>query len=94
MGVIIIDDLFNEYFPDVTTGIIEGVRAHPQIRPVAIIPRFGKHLEGGAKLICGLRGGLAAYEQGLERWLSPLIAIRRDFLDDNPVIFIDQPQAE
>jgi hypothetical protein len=33
-GLIIFDDFCSEYFPDVTTGIIDGLRTHPHIRPI------------------------------------------------------------
>jgi hypothetical protein len=54
-GVIVVDDFCNEFFPDVTIATVEALHAHPHIQPLVLVPRFGSHRDGGAKLICATR---------------------------------------
>jgi lipopolysaccharide biosynthesis glycosyltransferase/predicted O-methyltransferase YrrM len=69
-GVVVIDDFLNELHPDLTSGIIDGLAAHPQLEPVAVIPRMGHIEEGGSKLVCATRGHGAMYREALDRALS------------------------
>jgi hypothetical protein len=90
-GLIVCDDLFSEHFPDATTGIIDSLRAHPHIRPIAIIPRLVPLREASAKLICGLRGGLAVYEESLLSAFPDLWHVRRNFVGEGILIFFAPP---
>lgn len=51
-GVVVIDDFLHEWYPDVTEGIIDGLRVAKNLRPVAVVPRSGAFLSGGTKLVC------------------------------------------
>ncbi|CAN5549367.1 hypothetical protein BH10PSE5_BH10PSE5_02640 [soil metagenome] len=51
-GIVVIDDYLHDWFPDVTEGIIDGLRAAPTLHPVAVIPRSGPLMGGGTKLVC------------------------------------------
>jgi len=51
-GVVLIDDFLHDWYPDVTEGIIDALKLIPNIVPVAVIPRSGRLLNGGTKLLC------------------------------------------
>ena len=69
-AVVVIDDFLNELHPDLTSGILDGLGAHLQLEPVAVIPRMGHIEEGGSKLVCATRGDGAMYRDALDRALS------------------------
>ena len=69
-AVVVIDDFLNELHPDLTSGILDGLRAHPQLELVAVIPRMGHIEEGGSKLVCATRGDGAMYRDALDRGLA------------------------
>lgn len=69
-GLVVIDDFLNELHPDLTSGILDGLQAHPQLEPVAVIPRRGTIDEGGSKLVCCTRGDAAMYREALDRALA------------------------
>jgi lipopolysaccharide biosynthesis glycosyltransferase/predicted O-methyltransferase YrrM len=69
-GLVVIDDFLNELHPDLTSGILDGLEAHPQLEPVAVIPRRGTIDEGGSKLVCCTRGDAAMYREALDRALA------------------------
>jgi lipopolysaccharide biosynthesis glycosyltransferase/predicted O-methyltransferase YrrM len=69
-AVVVIDDFLNELHPDLTSGIIDGLAAHPQLEPVAVIPRMGHIEEGGSKLVCATRGHAGMYREALDRALA------------------------
>jgi lipopolysaccharide biosynthesis glycosyltransferase/predicted O-methyltransferase YrrM len=69
-GLVVIDDFLNELHPDLTSGILDGLEAHPQLEPVAVIPRRGTIDEGGSKLVCATRGDAAMYREALDRALA------------------------
>ncbi|HJS31043.1 MAG TPA: class I SAM-dependent methyltransferase [Alphaproteobacteria bacterium] len=50
-GVIVIDDIFHPWYPDVTEGIYAFLGGHPELVPVAYVDRTARLLDGGAKLI-------------------------------------------
>jgi hypothetical protein len=60
-GVVLIDDFLHDWYPDVTEGIIDALKMIPNIAPVAVIPRSGKLLSGGTKLLCVERSSIEAY---------------------------------
>ena len=60
-GVVLIDDFLHDWYPDVTEGIIDALKMIPNIAPVAVIPRSGKLLNGGTKLLCVERSSIEAY---------------------------------
>jgi lipopolysaccharide biosynthesis glycosyltransferase/predicted O-methyltransferase YrrM len=69
-GLVVIDDFLNELHPDLTSGILDGLEAHPQLEPVAVIPRRGTIDEGGSKLVCSTRGDAVMYRDALDRALA------------------------
>jgi len=69
-AVVLIDDFLNELHPDLTSGILDGLAAHPQLEPVAVIPRMGHIEEGGSKLVCATRGHGPRYREALDRALA------------------------
>jgi lipopolysaccharide biosynthesis glycosyltransferase/predicted O-methyltransferase YrrM len=69
-GLVVIDDFLNELHPDLTSGILDGLEAHPQLEPVAVIPRRGTIDEGGSKLVCTTRGDAGPYREALDRALA------------------------
>ncbi len=86
-AVVVLDDIFNETCPDLTTGIIDGLRRLPQLAPIALIPRLGPHQEGGAKLVCGEPALAPVYIDALARALTTLKATTREFLGTVVTIF-------
>jgi len=64
-GVVLIDDFLHDWYPDVTEGIIEVLNVLPNIVPVAVIPRSGRLLEGGTKLLCVERSAAEAYRSSI-----------------------------
>jgi predicted O-methyltransferase YrrM len=64
-GVVLIDDFLHDWYPDVTEGIIEALRIIPNIVPVAVIPRSGRLLEGGTKLLCAERSSAEDYRAAI-----------------------------
>lgn len=69
-ALVVIDDFLNELHPDLTSGILDGLAAHPQLEPVAVIPRMGHIEEGGSKLVCTTRGDGTLYREALDRALA------------------------
>jgi lipopolysaccharide biosynthesis glycosyltransferase len=69
-GLVVIDDFLNELHPDLTSGILDGLDAHPRLEPVAVIPRRGGIDEGGSKLVCTTRGDAETYRDALDRALE------------------------
>ncbi|HEX3699506.1 MAG TPA: glycosyltransferase [Phenylobacterium sp.] len=69
-AVVVIDDFLNELHPDLSSGILDGLMAHPQLEPVAVVPRMGHIDEGGSKLVCATRGDGAMYREALDRALA------------------------
>ncbi len=65
-AVVVFDDLFNELHPDVTTGIIDGLRATDKLMPIAVIPRVGSLHEGGSKLVCCVPGRQVDYVEAID----------------------------
>jgi hypothetical protein len=51
-ALVVLDDFLHDWYPDLTEGIIDGLRASRSIVPVAIIPRSGPSRDGGTKLVC------------------------------------------
>ena len=51
-AVVVIDDYLHDWFPDVTEGVIDGLKISKNLRPVAVIPRSGPLMKGGTKLVC------------------------------------------
>jgi predicted O-methyltransferase YrrM len=60
-GIVLIDDFLHDWYPDVTEGIIDALKVIPNIAPVAVIPRSGKLLNGGTKLLCVERSSIEDY---------------------------------
>lgn len=58
-AVVVIDDYLHDWFPDVTEGVIDGLRISKNLRPVAVIPRSGPLMKGGTKLVCATPKALA-----------------------------------
>jgi methyltransferase family protein len=79
-AVVVLDDIFNETCPDLTTGMIDGLRHFSQLVPIALIPRLGPHQEGGAKLVCGDPALATVYVDAMARTLTMLKATTREFL--------------
>lgn len=60
-GIVLIDDFLHDWYPDVTEGIIDALKVIPNIVPVAVIPRSGKLMNGGTKLLCVERSSIEDY---------------------------------
>ena len=60
-GVVLIDDFLHDWYPDVTEGIIEALKILQNLVPVAVIPRTGRLLNGGTKLLCVERSSVEEY---------------------------------
>lgn len=60
-AVVVIDDFLHDWYPDVTEGVLNGLRVAKNLRPVAVIPRSGSLMNGGTKLICATPGAVDDY---------------------------------
>lgn len=68
-GVLVFDDFLNELHPGLTTGIIDALKAHPWLVPIAVVPRRGTIDEGGSKLVCCHPAYAERYLQALDEAL-------------------------
>lgn len=62
-ALVVLDDFLHDWYPDLTEGMIEGLRASRAIVPVAIIPRSGPARDGGTKLVCATPASAAHYRE-------------------------------
>ena len=90
LGVIVFDDFASEVFPDVTTGIVDGLRTLPHITPVAITPRRGDIRKASSKLVCAVRGKTQHYDEALRARFQDCHAVRREFLGEQVLILIPE----
>lgn len=60
-ALVVLDDFLHDWYPDLTEGMIEGLRASRNLVPVAVIPRLGPPQGGGSKLVCATRDGADEY---------------------------------
>ncbi len=73
-AVVVIDDYLHDWYPDVTEGVLDGLRVAKDLRPVAVIPRSGSLLRGGTKLICATASGVKSYTELMRATFSELTA--------------------
>ncbi len=59
-ALVVFDDFLHDWYPELTEGILDALRAAPQLVPVAVVPRVGPPQGGGTKLVCATRDGAAA----------------------------------
>jgi predicted O-methyltransferase YrrM len=77
-ALVILDDFLHDWYPDLTEGIIDGLRAARAIVPVAIIPRSGPSRDGGTKLVCATPGSASHYRSLLQQaFASAAPSVRR-----------------
>lgn len=62
-GVVLIDDFLHDWYPDVTEGIIDVLKIIPNVVPVAVIPRTGRLVNGGTKLVCVEKSSAESYRK-------------------------------
>jgi hypothetical protein len=65
-ALIVFDDFLHDWYPDLTEGILEALRAYPALVPVAVIPRTGPVQQGGTKLVCSTPDGAQMYAEIIE----------------------------
>lgn len=78
-AVVVFDDFLHDLYPDVTTGVIDGLRATNKILPLAIVPRTGPLARGGSKLVCCAPGHFNTYLPALDRAME-LNPLRTDLI--------------
>lgn len=84
-GVVVIDDFLHEWYPDVTEGIFDALRVVRNIRPVAVIARADRLLEGGNKLVCCTPSAVETYT-ALIRATFPGMKFRNTPIAGHPAI--------
>lgn len=50
-GIIVVDDVFHPWYPELTEAVIDFLRAHPDLQALALTDRHGPIREGAAKLV-------------------------------------------
>ncbi len=83
-GVVVIDDFLHDWYPDVTEGILDALRIISNIVPIVVVPRSGRLLNGGTKLICVERSAAEVYRDLMISEFSE-IRPRRIMLSGSPV---------
>jgi hypothetical protein len=84
-ALVVLDDYMHDWYPDLTEGIHDALRASRNIAPIAIIPRLGSVTGGGTKLVCGNRDGAELYRGLLEKEFADRMPQRRS-LCGHPVL--------
>lgn len=64
-AIVILDDFMHEWYPDLTEGIIDGLRASSKVIPIAVIPSPKGVRDGGIKLVCASHDGANEYKSVL-----------------------------
>lgn len=62
-AVVVLDDFLHDWYPDLTEGMIDALRASRLLVPVAVMPRNGPIREGGSKLVCATREAAGHYRR-------------------------------
>lgn len=89
-AVVMVDDFLHDWYPDVTEGVLEALKAVRGLRPVAVIPRSSSLLGGGTKLLCTTSGTVDLYKNLMTQTFSEL-RVREALLCGQPVIsFINE----
>lgn len=78
-GLIVIDDLFHPWYPDITEGVYDFLRGHPELVPVALLDRSGSVKDGCTKLVLSGRGFQKRYMQAIEQAHRSNITLRVPF---------------
>lgn len=86
-ALVVLDDFMHDWYPDLTEGIVDSLRASHKIVPIAIIPRVGALTEGGTKLVCGSKSGAETYRLFLLNKFSDHRPQRRKFCGHDVVTF-------
>lgn len=79
-GVVIFDDLFHEWLPEVTEAIIDGLRASPDLVPIGIVPRGASAKDGGSKLVCARTAAADFYREVLMNAFPRSVMARQGFV--------------
>lgn len=64
-GVILVDDVFHPWFPDVTLGLLDFLSHEQDLSVIALIDRQGPLINGGPKMLLSRRADLGRYRQVL-----------------------------
>ena len=88
-GVVVIDDFVHEWYPDVTEGIILGLRSCQNLRPVAVIPRTGSVMNGGTKLVCSTHAYSNECLELMKRTMHPEVGRVCDFAGHSTFSFFN-----
>lgn len=86
-ALVILDDYLHDWYPDLTEGIHDALRASRNIVPIAVVPRIESVRQGGSKLICGSRDGAEFYRQLLEQNYEIALPQRRQICGSEVVVF-------
>lgn len=89
-AVVVVDDFLHDWYPDVTEGVLEALKAVRGLRPVAVIPRSGPLISGGTKLLCATPGTVDLYRDLMARTF-PELRVREARVCGQPTIsFINE----
>lgn len=70
-GIILVDDVFHPWFPDVTLGVLDFLSQERDLAVVAIIDRHGVMLDGAPKLLLSRTAHMRQYRQALLEQMRP-----------------------
>lgn len=86
-ALVVLDDFAHDWYPDLTEGIIDALRASRNIVPVAVIPRSGPSVDGGTKLVCATKPSADHYRSLLRRLFADYAPAVRTLVGHEVLIF-------
>lgn len=86
-ALVVLDDFLHDWYPDLTEGIVDGLKASRSLVPLAVIPRETPIREGGSKLVCATRDGVDFYRDLLVQKYAAQETPMRRFLETDVFSF-------
>ncbi|MBP0464557.1 class I SAM-dependent methyltransferase [Roseomonas sp. PWR1] len=86
-GVILVDDVFHPWFPNVTAGVMDVLEGRVDLRAVALLDRQGPLIAGGPKLLVTSAEDEALYKEALVAALRGNLVGEAGFLTSRPAVF-------
>ena len=86
-ALVVLDDFLHDWYPDLTEGIVDGLKASRNLVPLAIIPRDTPIRDGGSKLVCTTRDGVDFYRDLLVKKYVARDTPMRRFLETDVFSF-------
>ena len=91
-AVILVDDVFHPWFPDVTLGLLDFLSHEQDLSVVALIDRQGPLINGGPKMLLSKRSDFARYRKILIEQMRPNI-VREATFDRHRILVMSFDQG-